>query len=351
MGSNNGNVAATTSRYPASYVTGLEVAAIMVEISCYITRASDDDDAVAAVLTASSARSEGDVLCIVYSPFSAFIPCDYATLLLYYCTMLLLSHGRTEFVHSQLVQQNSQIGQTLCLFCYVHSYHEGFTWENSTPNLAADCCVRSCLLLQMLLHLRTSPSWKLQQVFEEALQKEAEARAGRPIDSGKQVQVRSPPKILINARGTAYEQGDPNMGYNIEDTRPRVVSNHPKESRSSPPDSTGEELSDSEVELLEVLEGVVSSNQEGRVLTPGIKTATSPSKVHSEIKSSLANDPPDRLDIGVSKVAAELVSKGSAGFNKFLSKSAKKRLKKQAKEESLCSFSNGGNLTIPSSLE
>ncbi|KAF7120230.1 hypothetical protein RHSIM_Rhsim13G0130100 [Rhododendron simsii] len=130
------------------------VAAIMVEISCYITRASDDDDAVAAVLTASSARSEGDVLCIVYSPFSAFIPYDYATLLLYYCTMLLLSHGRNEFVQSQLVQQNSQIGQTLCLFCYVHSYHEGSTWENSTPNLAADCCVRSCLLLQMLLHLR-----------------------------------------------------------------------------------------------------------------------------------------------------------------------------------------------------
>ncbi|KAF7132670.1 hypothetical protein RHSIM_Rhsim09G0079400 [Rhododendron simsii] len=137
-----------------SYSTSATVAAIMVEISCYITRASDDDDAVAAVLTASSARSEGDVLCIVYSPFSAFIPCDYATLLLYYCTMLLLSHGRTEFVQSQLVQQNSQIGQTLCLFCYVHSYHEGFTWENSTPNLAADCCVRGCLLLQMLLHLR-----------------------------------------------------------------------------------------------------------------------------------------------------------------------------------------------------
>ncbi|KAF7127631.1 hypothetical protein RHSIM_Rhsim11G0000100 [Rhododendron simsii] len=131
----------------------------------------------------------------------------------------------------------------------------------------------------------------------------------------------------------------------------RVVSNHPKESRSSRPDSIGEELSDSEDELLEVLEGVVSSNQEGRVLTPGIKTATSPSKVHSEIKSSLANDPPDPLDIGVSKVAAELVSKGSAGFNKFLSKSAKKRLKKQAKEESLCSSSNGGNLTIPPSLE
>ncbi|KAF7119901.1 hypothetical protein RHSIM_Rhsim13G0130600 [Rhododendron simsii] len=38
----------------------LQVAAIMVEIRCYITRASDDDDAVAAVLTASSARSDAE---------------------------------------------------------------------------------------------------------------------------------------------------------------------------------------------------------------------------------------------------------------------------------------------------
>ncbi|KAF7143616.1 hypothetical protein RHSIM_Rhsim05G0131700 [Rhododendron simsii] len=131
----------------------------------------------------------------------------------------------------------------------------------------------------------------------------------------------------------------------------RVDSNHPKESSSLPPDthSIWEELSDSEDELLEVLEGVVSSNQEGRVLNQSIKTATSLAKVHSELKSSLANEPPDRLDLGVSKVAAALVSKGSAGFNKFLSKSAKKRLKKQAEEESLSSFSNRRNLIIPSS--
>ncbi|KAF7138376.1 hypothetical protein RHSIM_Rhsim07G0151000 [Rhododendron simsii] len=113
--------------------------------------------------------------------------------------------------------------------------------------------------------------------------------------------------------------------------------------------SIGKELSDSEDELLKVLEGVVSSNQEGRVLNQSIKTATSLAKVHSDLKSSLANEPPDRVDIGVSKVAADLVSKGSAGFNKFLSKSAKKRLKKQAKEESLSSFSKRRNLIIPSS--
>ncbi|KAF7138658.1 hypothetical protein RHSIM_Rhsim07G0147500 [Rhododendron simsii] len=72
------------------------------------------------------------------------------------------------------------------------------------------------------------------------------------------------------------------------------------------------------------------------------------SKDHSELNSSLAKEPPDRVDSGVSKVAANPVSKGSAGFNKFLSKSAKKSLKKQAKEDSLCSSSKGRNLIIPS---
>ncbi|KAF7137272.1 hypothetical protein RHSIM_Rhsim07G0147900 [Rhododendron simsii] len=117
----------------------------------------------------------------------------------------------------------------------------------------------------------------------------------------------------------------------------RVDYDHPKESSSLPPDThlIREELSDSEDELLEVLEGVVSSNQEERVLNQSIKTATSLAKVHSELKSSLANEPPNRLDPGVSKVAIDMVSKGSAGFNKFLSKSTKKRLKKQAKEETL----------------
>ncbi|XP_058217387.1 uncharacterized protein LOC131328462 [Rhododendron vialii] len=121
----------------------------------------------------------------------------------------------------------------------------------------------------------------------------------------------------------------------------RVDCDHPKESSSSPPDtrSIREELSDSEDELLEVLEGVVSSNQEEGVLNQSIKTATSLAKVQSELKPSLATEPPDRLDPGVSKVAADLVSKGSASFNKLLSKSAKKHLKKQAKEESIVSAS------------
>ncbi|KAF7146402.1 hypothetical protein RHSIM_Rhsim04G0148200 [Rhododendron simsii] len=137
----------------------------------------------------------------------------------------------------------------------------------------------------------------------------------------------------------------------VEKGNHRVDCDLPKESSSLPPDtqSTREELSDSEDEFLEVLEGVVSSNQEERVLNhQSIKTATSLAKVHSELKSSLVDEPPDQLDPGVSKVAANLVSKGSAGFNKFLSKSAKKRLKKQAKEETLSSFNNGRNLIISS---
>ncbi|KAF7145281.1 hypothetical protein RHSIM_Rhsim04G0148500 [Rhododendron simsii] len=136
----------------------------------------------------------------------------------------------------------------------------------------------------------------------------------------------------------------------VEKGNHRVDCDLPKESSSLPPDtqSTREELSDSEDEFLEVLEGVVSSNQEDRVLNQSIKTATSLAKVHSELKSSLVDEPPDQLDPGVSKVAADLVSKGSAGFNKFLSKSAKKRLKKQAKEKTLSSFNNGRNLIISS---
>ncbi|KAG5513074.1 hypothetical protein RHGRI_038500 [Rhododendron griersonianum] len=64
-----------------------------------------------------------------------------------------------------------------------------------------------------------------------------------------------------------------------------------------------------------------------------IKSATSLVTTLSELNSSLAPEPPDRSGSGVSKAAADLVSKGSSGFNKYLSKSAKKRMKKQAKEE------------------
>ncbi|KAF7134440.1 hypothetical protein RHSIM_Rhsim08G0139900 [Rhododendron simsii] len=115
--------------------------------------------------------------------------------------------------------------------------------------------------------------------------------------------------------------------------------------RKPPPDSHSvkEEISDSEDELLEVLEGVESINQEVGALNHHIKTTTSLSTVQSELKSPPAPEPSDLLGLEVKKEAAEQVSQGNTIFNKYLSKSAKKRLKKQAKEESISSFSSGGN--------
>ncbi|KAG5553260.1 hypothetical protein RHGRI_011203 [Rhododendron griersonianum] len=63
-----------------------------------------------------------------------------------------------------------------------------------------------------------SPSRKLQQVFEETLVREAEERAAHlsnNINSTRYSQT------LINARGTPYLEGDPNMGYDEADTKPR----------------------------------------------------------------------------------------------------------------------------------
>ncbi|KAF7144925.1 hypothetical protein RHSIM_Rhsim04G0148600 [Rhododendron simsii] len=79
--------------------------------------------------------------------------------------------------------------------------------------------------------------------------------------------------------------------------------------------STGEELSDSEDDLLEVLEGVTSPTPE----------------------------PPDLLDPGVKGEAAVLNSNGGTIFNKHVSKSTKRRLRKQAKEASFSSLSSGRN--------
>ncbi|KAG5513073.1 hypothetical protein RHGRI_038503 [Rhododendron griersonianum] len=121
----------------------------------------------------------------------------------------------------------------------------------------------------------------------------------------------------------------------VEKENLRVDCDQPLQSSSSPLDtpSNGEELSDSEDELLGVLEGVVSSNKDKGEMSQHIKSATSLVTTLSELNSSLAPEPPDRSGSGVSKAAADLVSKGSSGFNKYLSKSAKKRMKKQAKEE------------------
>ncbi|KAF7139173.1 hypothetical protein RHSIM_Rhsim07G0156600 [Rhododendron simsii] len=112
-----------------------------------------------------------------------------------------------------------------------------------------------------------------------------------------------------------------------------------------PPDSHSfkEKISDSKDELLEVLEGVESIDQEVGALNHHIRTTTSFGTVQSKLKSPPALEPPDLLGPEVKKKAAEQVSKGSTVLNKYLSKSAKKRLKKQAKEESISSFSSGGN--------
>ncbi|KAG5540731.1 hypothetical protein RHGRI_020837 [Rhododendron griersonianum] len=166
----------------------------------------------------------------------------------------------------------------------------------------------------------SSPSRKLQQVFEQALIREAEERSSHlqvkaaQFDSQqKQVQNSGPnPKILYNARGNPYEEGDPNMAAY----------------------STKEELSVSEDQLLVILGGVESSNQDEGELKQHIKSITSLGKDQFEPDYSLAPEPPDQLGSG-SKEVADLVSKGSTGFNEYLSKSAKKRLKKQAKEESM----------------
>ncbi|KAG5536390.1 hypothetical protein RHGRI_023981 [Rhododendron griersonianum] len=182
-----------------------------------------------------------------------------------------------------------------------------------------------------------SPSRKLQQVFEQALQREAEERAAQLIVNSETEKVQHPnpkPRILINARGNPYEEGDPNMGYSLEDTKPRYGSHKPDSRTASNPFKPKKELSVSEDQLLEILGGVVSSNQAQGELKQHIKSLTSQSKGHSEPDYSLAPEPPDQLGSS-SKEGADLVSKGSTGFNEYFSKSAKKRLKKQAKEESM----------------
>ncbi|KAG5531833.1 hypothetical protein RHGRI_026448 [Rhododendron griersonianum] len=73
---------------------------------------------------------------------------------------------------------------------------------------------------------------KIQQtLFEDGLKKEADARARVTHLHGNTYQFQRTPsevrksnpnsKILLNARGNPYVEGDPNMGYSLEDTQPR----------------------------------------------------------------------------------------------------------------------------------
>ncbi|KAF7152594.1 hypothetical protein RHSIM_Rhsim01G0146600 [Rhododendron simsii] len=106
--------------------------------------------------------------------------------------------------------------------------------------------------------------------------------------------------------------------------------------------STEEELSDSEDELLKVLEGVVSNKQEVEALSQP-KAAVSLVKPHSELETFPTPEPPDLLDPGVKGESAILYSNGDAVFNKHLSKSTKRRMRKQAKEASFSALSSGRN--------
>lgn len=94
-----------------------------------------------------------------------------------------------------------------------------------------------------------SPSRKLQQVFEEALVREAEDRASKLADinttldrqQGK-VQVSNPnSQVLFNAKGNPYLEGDPNLGYSLEDLKPRYssrVTGFPPQTQSDPSPSS-----------------------------------------------------------------------------------------------------------------
>ncbi|KAI8529866.1 hypothetical protein RHMOL_Rhmol11G0007600 [Rhododendron molle] len=95
----------------------------------------------------------------------------------------------------------------------------------------------------------------------------------------------------------------------------------------------GDELSDSEDELLEVLERVVSTNQESETLeAKGVQP-------QAGIKPP---ETPDLLGPGDKRRAAEQVPTDGLVIDKTLTKSAQKRLRKLAKEQSLCSLSSGG---------
>lgn len=68
--------------------------------------------------------------------------------------------------------------------------------------------------------------------FEEGLILEAEERAARVHShtyqfSHQSIEVRNTsPKILYNARGNPYEEGDPNMGYSPRSLQPRYSQSH-----------------------------------------------------------------------------------------------------------------------------
>ncbi|KAF7151491.1 hypothetical protein RHSIM_Rhsim02G0150400 [Rhododendron simsii] len=83
--------------------------------------------------------------------------------------------------------------------------------------------------------------------------------------------------------------------------------------------STGEELSDFEDELLEVLEGVVSSKQEVEAQNQP-KVVVSLVQPHSELETFPNPESPDLLDPGVKGESAILYSNVDTGFNKHLSK-------------------------------
>ncbi|KAF7127042.1 hypothetical protein RHSIM_Rhsim11G0000800 [Rhododendron simsii] len=249
-------------------------------------------------------------------------------------------------------------------------------------------------------HLHSSDQETLKlNVFKQALIREAEEQAiqlqgdaSQSVSHHKQVQLStSNPKVLYNARGNPYVEADPNMGYAVDETRPRTgnrdIGSHLLVTNSAPSSSTqnlaaaahhsqpasqlviqvenekqqaecdqprqvsipnsiehstGEELSNFEDELLEVLEGVVSSKQEVEAQNQP-KAAVSLVQPHFELETFPNPEPPVLLDPGVKGESAILYSNIDTGFNKQLSKSTKRRLRKQAKEASFSALSSGRN--------
>lgn len=81
-------------------------------------------------------------------------------------------------------------------------------------------------------HKNPNPTQKLQQILSvDGLKMEAEARVTHVHGTTYQfqrtpleVQKSNPnPKVQFNARENSYVEGDPNLGYNVEDTKPRYA--------------------------------------------------------------------------------------------------------------------------------
>ncbi|KAI8563946.1 hypothetical protein RHMOL_Rhmol03G0148300 [Rhododendron molle] len=84
---------------------------------------------------------------------------------------------------------------------------------------------------------KSSPSRKLQQaLFEEGLILDAEERARQQQHEVLDLEVQNSnpnSKVLINARGNPYAEGDPNLGYSGEDIKPGYAKSELKKGKNA----------------------------------------------------------------------------------------------------------------------